>query len=99
MDKPRNGETQQAAIKGKWSDASHLRSEFASELNIVRAGGHYALTFGEVRLPVLVGPVQGDIEAEIRPVVRLVVPEQAIEAMIKALNRVVENTKEGVRGK
>lgn len=93
MDKPRNGEAQQAAIRAKWSDAAQLRSEFASELNIVKTGAHYALTFGEVRLPILTGPVASGIEAEIRPVVRLVIPEQSIEPMIKALERVLEKTK------
>ncbi len=93
MDKPRNGETQQAAIKGKWSDAGKLRSEFASELNIVKSGAHYTLTFGEVRLPILTGPPQPGLEAEIRPVVRLVIPEHAIGPMMDAITRVVDKTK------
>lgn len=93
MDKPRIVQPHEAGIRAKWGDAGQLRSEFASELNIVHAGGQYVLTFGEVRLPLIVGAVPDGVEAEIRPVVRLVIPEQAIETMLAALSSVVETIK------
>lgn len=94
MDKPRNSAPLQGGLRAKWSDAGHLRSEFATEMNVVHVGGQVVLTFGEVRLPILTEPVASDVDAEVRPVVRLVVPEQALEGMVKALASVSERIKQ-----
>lgn len=90
MDKTRAIEAVEGGIRAKWSDAGHLRSEFASELNIVHAGGQFVLTFGELRLPILAGSVSSNVEGEVRPVVRLVIPEQSIDAMLVALTSVAQ---------
>ena len=93
MDRPRAIKAVEGGIRAKWSDAGHLRSEFASELNIVHAGGQFVLTFGELRLPIFAGPVPSNVEGEVRPVVRLVIPEQSIETMLVALTSVAQKIK------
>lgn len=77
-------------VRTKWGDAAALRTEVATELNIIRANDLYVLTFGEVRLPVDLGELPPIIMGEIRPVARLVIPEKSFVSILAALNRVAE---------
>lgn len=90
MDKPRTGGAAQVRIHAKWASADALRSEMATEINVLRANDHYILTFGEVRLPIIEKEPPATIEGQIRPVVRLIIPAYSLPAILKALNNVAE---------
>ena len=91
MDKPKHGDTgtrdqKQVRISAKWGDASELRSELATEVNVLGANNQVVLTFGEVRLPLFDRELPGTIEGEIRPVARIVIPASSFPGILRALN-------------
>ena len=75
---------QQIAIT--WGDANAVDLTFVDQLHLQRADGHYLLTFGQVRPPLLMAPKDG-VNAEIRPVARLVLTDQAYRRILDVLKQ------------
>lgn len=97
MDKPKDEKPDfrdqgQITIQAKWGDPRELRSEMATEVNVLRANEQIVLTFGEVRLPLIDKKLPTVIEGEIRPVVRLVIPVSAFPGILRALNNVADSS-------
>ena len=59
---------------------------FADNVLLQRVGDQFYLTFGQVRLPAIQGPVKRGV-AEIRPMVRVIIPKDALERIADLLTR------------
>jgi hypothetical protein len=94
MAKPAETSPPVGAVPFKWADATSLPILAAGQLHIQIVQGHAYLTFGEINLPVMLGaPPQGFV-AEVRPVARFLVSMTELEDMIRALNTVLETSRE-----
>ena len=86
MLKPTETKQGQIQVKGVWGDARSIDPIFVDELQVQDAGDRCYITFGQVRLPA-VNPNEPLQDAEIRPVVRLVVTQKTLAKMLAVLTR------------
>jgi hypothetical protein len=75
-------------LRLKWTSGEDLDPIFSDHLHVARAGQFYYLTFGQTRVPIAVE--KRPEQLEIRPMVRLVVHEAAMENFMRLLSGMVE---------
>jgi hypothetical protein len=79
---------QEKTVVARWGSGRELEQIFTDEMLVQVAKGRAYVTFGQIRTPI--GPDIQTGEAEVRPVVRLIVPRDALLRMVTTLNRVLE---------
>jgi len=77
----------QASIDVFWGKGEALEPIFADNLHLQRINDQFYLTFGQVRLPLIETNPAERVVAEIRPVVRLIVPKDALQRVVNMLSR------------
>jgi hypothetical protein len=76
----------QPVLEMYWGQADHLEPVFADNLHLQRLNNQFYLTFGQIRLPAA-APGTERVVAEIRPLVRLVIPRENLKQIANLLSR------------
>jgi len=87
MPKKPGAATGKVPMKMYWGKADGLDPVFADNLHLQRVNDQCYLTFGQIRPPMVLSGPPKDIEAEIRPIVRIIVSREALQRMADLLSR------------
>jgi hypothetical protein len=73
----------------RWSDPENLEPVFVDQAHIARLNDLFYLTFAQVRLPLVHKGSAGEraVKGEIRPVVKLILPKEALQMVAALLQR------------
>jgi len=84
--------TEQAAVQIplKWGSGEHLDTVCVNHVFITGAGAELYLVFGELVMPISLGPEEIPKTLEIVPKVRLAVTPDAMRNMARAMQQIVE---------
>lgn len=74
-------------VSAKWGDPEGLPLLFAQNLHWRALADHCYLTFGEMELPLVDGPLPDGTTIEIRPIVRIAATPEAIRAWAALLTQ------------
>jgi hypothetical protein len=81
-------------VRPQWAEAPHLDLLFADNLYLTRVNDQYYLSFGHLYPSVEQPKDASSLTAELRPVVRLMVPKEALKRMVDLLSRALDRTTE-----
>jgi hypothetical protein len=84
---PTSAKQKTMEFKAAWADAINVEPIFVDELTVLDAGDRAYVTFGQLRLPALDAG-----QAEIRPMVRVVMTKKTLEKMFAVINRAASDT-------
>lgn len=79
-------------VQAQWSSGDHLDPMFSDHLHLSRINDQFYLTFGQLR-PGIDQPdgTVSPITAEIRPLIRLIVPRDALAKVVALLTKGLES--------
>ena len=79
-------------VKPHWGGGTEIEPIFVDQLHILRIENQFYLTFGQTRFPIVEGP-GGTIDAEIKAVVKMVIPKEALQRIVSLLAMNAESEK------
>ncbi len=72
-------------IRLRWQADDDLETVYANQVHIGHGEGEFYLTFGELAMPVLIGPEEAPKELHIRAKVRLAIPPVAMKKIAEVI--------------